>query len=344
MMKVASYNPDAKDSNFLSLAEINKPSLNAGDGAIIRVRGCGVCGSDLLKLDRKLVKAGTILGHEMVGEILEIPDALSQKYNLKTGDRIISSHHVPCGNCNYCFNGQESLCKQFKATNFEPGAFCEYLKLSEDHLAKTVLTIPDNLSDQEASFTEPVACCIKAVKRSQIAKYQGNQKTIVIGLGSIGQIIGQTIKSYQNPKFDNQLIGCDLLDSKLELAQANGFDQVSKTLDNEKADFIFLASGANATIDLALKNIKDGGTIVVFSSVPDTNIAFKNNDIYFRELTIISSYSPNLEDLREAMDLLAKGQIKAKELITHTASLETLGKTIVQCQEEQGTKVYLNLL
>ena len=329
---------------------MDAPVLN-NDGAIIKVKGCGVCGSDLLKLDRSLVKAGTVLGHEVVGEIYEISEENSKKYNLKKGDRIISSHHVPCNACTYCLNGRESLCRQFKSTNFEPGAFAEYIKLSEKHLEKTVLKVPESLTDIEASFTEPVACCLKAIKKSGLANHKGNCKVIIIGLGSIGQILGQLVNLYLPEGYTHRLIGCDLLDDKLELAESNGFNETKKTLGkkvkqgtvSELADFIFLASGANATIDIALKNVRDGGSIVVFSSVPDKEVAFTNNDIYYRELSILSSYSPNLEDLKESLELIKDNKVKVDNLISHITDLDDLGSTIKKSREENGTKVFLNL-
>jgi len=364
-MKAAIYNPNSKETSFLELSQMETPVLNSPDsectvknnGAIIKVRGCGVCGSDLLKLDRNLVKAGTVLGHEVVGEILEISEENSKKYNLKKGERIISSHHVPCGACTYCLNGRESLCKQFKATNFKPGAFAEYIKLSEGHLEKTVLKVPESLSDIGASFTEPVACCLKAIKKSGLAKHKGEAKVIVIGLGSIGQILGQLINLYLPEGCTHKLIGCDLLDNKLELAKENGFNELKKELGkkniykensnelnhSESADFIFLASGANPTIDLALENIRDGGTIVVFSSVPDKEVSFTNNDIYYRELSILSSYSPNLEDLKESLELIKEKKVKVDNLISHVTDLDDLGKTIKKCRDENGTKVFLKM-
>ncbi len=358
-MKAAVYNPELKESNYLELSEIEAPILNGDksdravkrDGAIIKVQGVGVCGSDLLKLDRSLVKAGTVLGHEMVGKIFDISDENSKKYNLKKGDRIISSHHVPCNACTYCLNHRESLCRQFKSTNFAPGAFCEFTKLSEGHLEKTVLKVPNSISDEEASFTEPIACCLKAIKKSGLKNHTGNCKVIVIGLGSIGQILGQLINLNLPEGYTHKLIGCDLLDDKLELAKNNGFNEVKKSLGKEvpqgivteNADFIFLASGASPTIDLALKNIRDGGTIMVFSSVPEAETSFSNNDIYYRELSILSSYSPNLEDLRESLKLLEDKKIKVKELITHKTKLDKLGKTISKAKAENGIKVYLDL-
>lgn len=341
IVKAAIYNPDAKDSSFLTVGEVDNLKLTEKNGAIAKVRGVGVCGSDLLKLNRNLVKPGTILGHELVAEIEEISKEMSEKYQLQKGDRIISSHHVPCLQCEYCINGKESLCQQFKSTNFYPGAFCDYLALSENHLKYTVQKIPNSLSDEEASFTEPIACCIKAIKKSGILNYKGKARVLIIGLGSIGQILGQLIKLNLN---EVTLIGCDLLQSKLDLAISNDFDIAMPKIDSEEADYIFLAGGANATIDLASQNIKNGGTIVVFSSIPDSNIGFRNNDIYYKELSIVSSYSPNLEDLKESLDLLINKKISVKNLISHRANLEGLGKTIKQCQDENGIKVFLDLL
>lgn len=165
-MKALIYQPNSPQTSFLELSEVEKPLLK-DNNAIVKVTGVGVCGSDLLKLNRALVKPGTILGHEMVGIIDEISEIMSQKYDFKVGDRILSSHHVPCLECDYCLRDKESLCTKFKSTNFNPGAFCEYLELSEDHLKHTVHKIPDGMTDEVASFTEPVACCLKAVRHCE---------------------------------------------------------------------------------------------------------------------------------------------------------------------------------
>ncbi len=346
-MQAAAYDPNAK--GLLSLVKIDKPELK-NNNAIVKVLGCGVCGSDLLKLDRSLVSEGTVLGHEMVGVITEISDELAAKYQVKTGDRIVSSHHVPCGHCDYCLNKQESLCLEFKNTNFKPGAFCQYLELSEGHLKNTVLKIPDHISNEEASFTEPVACCLKAIKRSGLIQRRGKVKALVIGLGSIGLIMGQLLKlatelgAISN---DISVTGIDLIENRLALAKQLGFDN---TIMNQHAlrasdgsyDYIFLTAGASSSIETATKAAKDGATIVVFSSIKGEQ-SFDNNAIYYRELTITSSYSPNLEDLKEALDLISQNKIRVNSLITHKSNLENLGTNIAKAKTEQGIKVYLDL-
>lgn len=347
-MKALVYSPEQAETAYLKLVEARIPEINANT-CLVKVLGCGVCGSDLLKLERALVKPGSVLGHEMLGEIFEITEELAAKYNLKKGDKIVSSHHVPCGECDCCLNSQESLCKQFKETNFNPGAFCEYLELTEAHLAKTLIKIEnpdiDNLS---LSFVEPVACCIKAIKRSLILERKGRANVLVLGLGSIGLIIGRLLNYYRSHLgFMNcavSICGVDPVESKRELA-VQGFDFTYSSVENlspeQKPDFIFLSAGANICIDAALAAISDGGTIVVFSSVADDGKAFSNNAIYYKELRILGSYSPNLVDLRESYEMISKSLITVKDLISHKASLENLGETIVKARKENGVKVYL---
>ncbi|MBT6842970.1 MAG: alcohol dehydrogenase catalytic domain-containing protein [Candidatus Melainabacteria bacterium] len=357
-MKALAYNPNSEKTSFLELIETNKPELKANN-AIVKVTGVGICGSDLLKLNRALVKPGTILGHEMVGIIDEIAPEMSQQYGFKQGDRILSSHHVPCLECDYCLRGKESLCTKFKTTNFNPGAFCEYLELSEDHLKHTVQKIPGGMTDEVASFTEPVACCIKAVRhcehmmvvarpylQSASLTHHGPKvpdaiqtKVLVIGLGSIGLIMGQVIR-HDFP--NSQITGLDLQETRLKLALELGFDQSLSALQTDNIfNIIFLCAGANATVDLASKHAANGAIIVVFSSTPDET-HFSNNDIYYKELTVMSSYSPNLENLKESLELLSKGEIKVDKLISHRSNLSELGANIRDCSSK-GIKTYLDI-
>jgi L-iditol 2-dehydrogenase len=335
-MKALAYSPDHPETNFFKLVEITKPSLGSNN-AILKVLGVGLCGSDLLKLNLGLVLEGSILGHEVVGEIFEISKEMSELYGFKKGDRVISSHHVPCLECRFCLNKQESLCEQFKNTNFNPGAFCEYLELSELHLKDTVMKVPEHLSDEEASFTEPVACCIKAIKNSGILEYKSikgtekvldsGAKILIIGLGSIGLIMGRLLKYY---KAEIHLGGLDLLEYKRKIALNTAFDEVYENIDDSKKySHIFLCAGADSTIELALKTASRGASIVVFSSVPDkTNLGlgFPNNEIYYKELKIIGSYSPNLEDLKESLDLISARKIQVADLISHRRGLEDFEK------------------
>ena len=342
-MKAAIYNQNDK----LIIKEIPQPSLtslNGGDGAIIKVHGCGLCGSDIVKLKQNLVPSGTVLGHEVVGEIVELKSSTDK---FKVGDHVVLGHHVPCYHCVYCKAGNYSMCREFKQTNIIPGGFSEYIYVSQAHLDHTVAKIPDSLSDIDAAFMEPAACCLRAVRRADV---KPNEHVLIIGLGSIGLLLGQIAKH-----FGAVVCGCDLLDERLDIARRHGFDSAIRYQDNEHtsdfykslissdfsgrvgADKIFLASGSGASLPFALACIRDGGVISVFSSIKSYSAGFPNNDIYYRELTVMGSYSPSPADLHDSLKLLQTGIIKVEDYTTeyrldeiNTAIEDTLSNRILK--------------
>lgn len=305
-MKIASIKEDR-----IVVEETEKLNLNK-EGALIKTIGCGLCGSDIVKFKQKLAKNGTVLGHEIVGEIIEI----NSKTSFKVGDKIVSSHHIPCFECIYCKNENYSMCEHFKKTNIVPGGFSEYIYLSEEHLQNVSVKIPENLSEIEASFYEPLGCCIRAIKRSGECK---GQNVLVIGLGSIGLLMGQALKAY-----GAEVFACDIIQERIELGcecglkAFNSSEIIEKILtetDNLGVDAVFMTSGADVTIDLALKTVRSGGKIVVFASTPK-NLGYANNEIYYRELTVMGSYSPSPADLKDSIELLKSGKVKVKNLST----------------------------
>ncbi|MBP7211497.1 alcohol dehydrogenase catalytic domain-containing protein [bacterium] len=332
-----------EDKNVI-LKEAQKPTLEefGGVGAIVKIKGCGLCGSDIVKLRDKLVKNGTVLGHEIVGQIEEI----NSKTQFKVGDNIVSSHHIPCFECVFCKNENYSMCKHFKSTNIRPGGFSEYIYLSEEHLENVAVNIPENLTDIEASFYEPLGCCIRAVKRAVLPK---GSTVAVIGLGSIGLLMGQALKA-----FGMKVIGCDLLAERINLALELGFDECVNSHDMEEtrelifsktdgygADAIFMTSGADATIPLAIKLVRSGGKIVIFASTP-RNTGYANNEIYYRELTVMGSYSPSPADLKDSIKLLAEKKVKVNKISTEY-KFEDIEKSIYDTIENKVLKAYIKI-
>ena len=135
------------------------------------------------------------------------------------------------------------------------------------------------------------------------------------------------------------------MEERLKLAQGLGFDVIASEAKQSPNDFdfIFLCAGANSSIDTAIAHAANGATIVVFSSVADEFKGYSNNDIYYKELTILGSYSPNLSNLKESLDLISNGKIQVRELITHESNLDNLGKTIEQLKIDKGIKAFLNI-
>lgn len=309
-MKTAQVNGEK-----IVIKEIEDIKLNGRKGAIVNVLGCGLCGSDIVKFKHKLIKEGSVLGHEIVAEIEEI----NSETTFSVGDKIVCSHHIPCFNCTYCQHGNFSMCSHFKETNIIPGGFSEKVYLSEEHLKNVAHKLPTNLSDEEASFYEPLGCCIRAIKRCNLHK---DDKVLVVGLGSIGLIMSEAIKA-----MGYKVYACDILEDRLKIAKNKGievynsfdieqFGKIIKEITNDLGvDAVFMTSGADKAIEIAIKVVKMGGKILVFSSTPN-NLGYANNEIYYKELTVLGSYSPSPKDLEEAFELLSNGKVNVKNLTT----------------------------
>ncbi len=325
-MKVAEL-----ENDILVVKTRENETLNGRTGAIVKVLGCGLCGSDIVKLKQHLVKNGTVLGHEIVAQIVEINSAT----NFKVDDVIVTSHHIPCGKCEYCKNGNVSMCRHFKETNIRPGGFSELVYVSDEHLQNVAYLKPQNLTNIEASFYEPLGCCVRAVKRAGLKE---NSTALVIGLGSVGILMAQALKA-----FGMNVIGCDLISSRVELLKNLGIEafRVPEMCDSIKADGVFMTSGADKAIDTALKFVRDGGKILVFSSTPN-NFGYANNEIYYRELTVLGSYSPSPADLKESLNLLANKEVKVQGLSTEYP-LEKVQKAINDTVENKIMKAYIKI-
>lgn len=292
--------------NKIVVNKVDDIRLSGRKGAIVKVLGCGLCGSDIVKFRQGISPEGTVLGHEVVGIVQDI----DSNTKFRKGDRIVTSHHIPCGECSFCKHGNISMCTHFKKTNIIPGGFSEFVYVSEEHLANVAYKVPENMSDEEISFYEPLGCCIRAIKR---CKLKSGDTALIVGLGSIGFLMGEGLKA-----LGYKVFGCDLLDDRIALANKMGIESFNSLNTNEyklNIDAVFMTSGADKAIDTALKTVRPGGTILVFSSTPQ-NFGYPNNEIYYKELTVLGSYSPSPDDLKDSFELLTTGKVNVKGLTT----------------------------
>lgn len=319
------------ENDIIVIKEREDEKLNGRKGAIVKVLGCGLCGSDIVKLTQKLAKNGTVLGHEIVASIVDI----DSQTDFKPGDVIITSHHIPCGKCEYCKNGNVSMCRHFKETNIKPGGFSELVFVSDEHLKNVAYLKPQNLTNDEAAFYEPLGCCIRAVKRAGL---RPNSTALVIGLGSIGILMAQALRA-----FGMNVIGCDLLASRVEVLRNLGIEafNVLEMCESIQVDGVFMTSGSDKAISTALKYVRDGGKILVFSSTPQ-NIGYSNNEIYYRELTVLGSYSPSPADLKDSYELLKSKQVKVSGLSTEY-SFDKIQRAINDTLNNKILKAYIKI-
>lgn len=330
-----------KNGKF-EVVDMDMPELKE-KGAIVRVTGCGLCGSDIVKLKHNSVPDGTVLGHEIVGKIVKI----HSDTDFMVGDEIVMGHHVPCFDCTYCYGENYSMCRKFKHTNIVPGGFAEYIYVSEDHLMNTVFNVTASITDEEISFMEPLACCIRCVKRTKV---DFNSNVLVVGLGTIGLLMGQAAR-----ELGFKAYGVDLLDERVELAKKFGFEDAFKLCDLKETvsdmkltvnpsgfDAVIMTSGADQALDLAFASVRDGGTINVFSSVKSDETAYPNNQIYYRELTVTSSYSSSPVDLEDAFEFLQNNRVKVEGLSTRYP-LEKLNEAVADTLSNKIMKAYIEI-
>ena len=325
------------------------PSITGAE-LLVQVHGCGLCGSDILKIAKRAAPP-VVLGHELTGTIVESGRAVS---DFSVGQRVIIAHHVPCGECHYCRHANYSMCAAFRASNIDPCGFAEYIRVPAQHVRHTTLLLPDTLSAEEGSFVEPLACCVRAVKRTHM---QEGDSVVVMGLGSVGLLMVQTVKAISTQMGRPvQVYGVDLLPERLQLARELGADDAFQPSSDEQglrsaidaytggrgADAIIITAPGQRPFIQAMKGIRRGGTIQLFAAQAGA-VPVDLDDIYTQEITITSTYSSSPEELRIALDLLASRKVRVNTLISHRLPLEQFAEGVRLMRGREALKVYFEI-
>src|SRR5271169_6959734 len=180
-MKAAVY----KGDSVVEVESIPVPEIGAGE-ILIRVESCGICHTDLKKIEYNLLAAPRVYGHETAGVVAKVGRGVTK---FQVGDAVIVFHHIPCGKCFYCARKLYAQCPVYKRVGvtsaFEPagGGFSQYVRAMDWIVERGVEKIPDGVSFERASFVEPVNTCLKAVVQCAA---QPDELAVVIGQGPIG--------------------------------------------------------------------------------------------------------------------------------------------------------------
>jgi len=317
------------------------PRPSIGDGELLlRVKGCGLCGSDIAKIVDPATRVPAVFGHEVVGEVVAVGSGASP---YAVGDRVVAAHHVPCGECHYCRRGSESMCAAFKASNLDPGGFAEYVRVPPANVRHATFRVPPHVSDEAASFVEPLACCLRAVRRARV---QPGDTAVVVGLGSIGCLFVQLLK-----RAGAAVVGADALPDRAAFACGLGAD-AGGTLDDAAkaqrelsagrgADHVILTGGGAAVLPWAVGALRDGGSVHYFAGGAGEALPLPLETLYHRELTITATYSSSPADLVAAFELIASGGLEVDRLITHRVRLESLASGVDLMRRREALKVYV---
>ena len=318
--------------------EMEIPEITSEE-ILIKMEACGLCGTDIQKILEGTAKAPVVLGHEVVGKVIKTGKNVNK---FSVGDRVITAIHVPCFTCHYCNKGHYTMCDQFRKTNIEPGGFAEYIKIPEPHVKHLVHKISDNISNEEAALAEPIACCIHGLKAADI---QANDTVMIMGAGQIGIIHAQLASL----KGASKVIITDISDFKLNKAKELGVqytinvlnenlqEKINAITNNEGIDIIVIAAGNSSLLEDAMKLVRKGGKIIVFSPFDKNNMVTIDAGRFFMdEISIIGTYSVTPYDFPEALDIIEKEKINIKDMITHVFPLENLKEALELASDPQN--------
>lgn len=329
------------EPGIVELAELPVPSIGPGE-LLLEMRACGLCGSDLGKIfGGTPLKPPVPLGHELIGVVKAVGEGV-QRFAI--GDRLAVAHHVPCGRCRYCLHGSDSMCPQFKATNIDPGGFAEYVRIPALQVAQTAFTLPDSLPDDIGIFMEPLACALRAVKRSDV---QAGDQIVVIGAGCMGLLVAQTVAV-----FGAKAICADIREERLELARFLGIETTLNVAGSDPGRALRSVTGEDgingailtavsaSMVEAALSVLCAGGKINLFADAGEAGRMAVDLGVFYRqELSLTATYSSTPVELKEAIRLLASGQIRTSPLISHRFDLSRFAEGSRLQREGQATKV-----
>ncbi len=330
----------ARPSGGFGLCEVAPPSIGLGE-ILVEMRACGLCGTDLAKLARPRNAHGASLGHELAGVVRAVGPGVTR---FAPGDRVVAAHHVPCDTCWACRHGNESMCPQFKATNIDPCGFAELIRIPRLHVERVTIRLPDQMSFEVASFTEPLACAVRAVLRSQVLP---GDRIAVVGGGGMGLLIAQTLEACGAVP-----ILLDVSEARIDLARVlrlkttinstreDVTQAVAELTGGVGLDGAILTVVNEAILTQTQRTLRPGGRINIFAGPTDgARLSLDFADMYHRELSVFSTYSSTPPALAEAFELLVSNRVRVLPLISHRFPLDAFDEGVKLQRTGMATKV-----
>jgi L-iditol 2-dehydrogenase len=323
-MKAAVY----RGRNDLRVEEIPVPETQAGE-VLIKVDACGVCGTDIKKIEKGLLPPPRVFGHEIAGTVARTGSGVTR---LREGDRVVAHHHVPCGACYYCERKAYTHCELYKrngtTAGFEPsgGGMAEYVRAMPWIVERGTIAIPDGVRPEEAVFVEPVNTCLKAVQKACIGR---GQTVLVVGQGPIGLLLLQLARWAGADAFASDTMP-DRLAISRSLGAAAALDaggdvvrEVRGLTEGRGVDVVLLAAVGRPAFAQAVEATRPAGKIVVFAATaPGETVEVDLGTLNPQEKDIVFSYSSSFDIQDLSARLVFERQINVRDLVTHRFPIE----------------------
>jgi L-iditol 2-dehydrogenase len=314
-------------SEYKKLNVVDMPVPDIGDDdVLVRVRACGICGSDIHGYDGSTGRRipPLVMGHEAAGVIERTGRAVE---GFKAGDRVTFDSTVSCGKCDFCREGHINLCDNRTVLGVScgdyrrHGAFAEYVSVP----ARILYKLPDSLAFERAALIEAVSIAVHAVSR-HVPK--PDDAVVVVGSGMIGVLVIQVLRD----KGCRNVIAIDVDDDKLTLAKRVGASRtinaketdvpaaVRDLTNGQGADASFEVVGHGSTVMSAIRSLRKGGTVVLIGNLsPKVEIPLQ--EVVSREISVLGSCASSGE-IPQCIDLLARGAVNVDPLISLKAPLD----------------------
>jgi len=319
----------------LEVREVPVPAIGPGE-LLVRVEACGICHTDLKKIEHGLLPPPRIFGHEIAGVVAAAGPGVR---DFQPGDRVVVFHHVPCRDCFYCRRKLYAQCPVYKrvgvTAGFEPsgGGFAQYVRVMDWIVRQGVERIPDGVSFERASLVEPVNTCHKAVEQLDP---QPEDLVLVLGQGPIGLLFTMLIC-----RRGARVVATDTIPGRRERSREVGalecwdprctdvIEAVRRMSDGRGADQVVVAVSADGIVGQAVAASRSGSRILLFSQTsPEETVQLPGSEICVAERTVFGCYSASVELQRESAGLVFGGELPLEALVSHCFSLDQIGPAI----------------
>jgi L-iditol 2-dehydrogenase len=325
----------------LKIETVDIPEI-AEDEVLVRVKVALTCGTDLKVWKRgyhaRMIQPPAMFGHELAGIIEETGARVNG--GVRKGMRVFPANSAPCNVCFYCKKGQPNLCEDLLFNN---GAYAEYIRIPGRIVRQNMLEIPDGVSYADAAMTEPLACVLRGIHETGI---KAGDTAVVIGCGAIGLKFIRMLAQRQV-----RVIAIGKGKSQMEIAKRLGavaaFDvaEIENPVEAVRqlseggrgADAVIEAVGRAQTWEWALQIVRKGGTVNLFGGCPSgTEVKIDPAALHYAEITIKSTFHHTPQFIREALDTIARGEIRASDFVTGEVNLEELPKLFQDMKNRNG--------
>jgi L-iditol 2-dehydrogenase len=318
----------------IAVETVPTPVIGPGE-ILVRVESCGVCHTDLKKVEYDLLPPPRIYGHETAGVVVAVGERV-RKY--VPGDGVIAFHHIPCGDCFYCDRSLYAQCPVYKkvgiTAGFEPagGGFSQYVRVMEWIVERGVEKIPPGVSFDQACWVEPVNTCLKGV---ELMRLRDDDTVAILGQGPIGLIFTMLAK-----RTGASVLSTDTIEFRRSLStrfgalpfdpRENEFEHALKSLTAGRgADAVIVATNAPGLVDQALRISRPGAKILLFAQTSvKERIEISGADICVGERVLLGSYSADVDLQAESARLVFSGELPLEELISERVALNEIERGI----------------